>query len=155
MRRAQASAEYLIILAVVIILALIVVGVLGGFPQMGSSSRQRAGAAYWQQADIAIVEYSFGEDTSSAYAKLRSNLPNPVNLDVVQIGGTTFFSGPVVLNPGETYVIDSSNMFAGVTCPVAGNAYAFDVYMEYSVPATGGEQIQDGDGNQLTGNCAQ
>ena len=42
MKRSQTATEYLIILAVVIVIAIVVVSVLGGIPRLGDGSSQRA-----------------------------------------------------------------------------------------------------------------
>ena len=64
-KKAQTATEYLIILAVVIIIALIVVGVLGGIPGIGKGAASRTSAAYWQTSDIAIPSYAIGQDGSA------------------------------------------------------------------------------------------
>jgi len=65
MKKAQGATEYLIILAIVIIIALIVVGAMGGIPGIGTGAKSRASASFWQTSDIAIPSYavSAGADT--------------------------------------------------------------------------------------------
>jgi len=45
-KKGQGATEYLVILAIVIIIALIVVGVMGGIPGVGSGAKSRASASY-------------------------------------------------------------------------------------------------------------
>jgi hypothetical protein len=55
--RAQGATEYLVLLAVVLIVALVSVALLGFFPGMASDSRITQSQAYWQSASpIAITE---------------------------------------------------------------------------------------------------
>lgn len=156
-RRAQTATEYLVILGVVIIIALIVVGVLGGFPQFGSSGRTRGEDAYWQQADIGIVEHSFGDLATSMRLKLRNNLQKDiliasVALGTASFGTTTVFSNEVLIPAGTTYVIDSSNYATGVDCS-AGTTYAYDVTMTYYDTETLVLYTFDGEGHKLRGDC--
>src|SRR3989344_8440209 len=87
-KKAQTATEYLIILAVVIIIALIVVGVLGGIPGVGRSSAGRASAAYWASADIAFTDYAFDAGGDSNVIKIRNNLRNQITVTNVRISGT-------------------------------------------------------------------
>jgi len=55
--KAQGATEYLVLLAVVLIVALVSVALLGFFPGMASETRVTESQAYWQGAQpIAIVE---------------------------------------------------------------------------------------------------
>src|SRR3989338_2659699 len=138
-RRAQTATEYLVILAVVIVIALIVVGVLGGFPQFGAGGQQRSEDAYWQQADIGIVEHSFGDLAISMRLKLRNNMQKDILLSSVTLGDfsgdTIIFNRQVLIRASTTYVIDSSNYLTGKDCS-AGVSYAYDVTFTYYDPET-------------------
>src|SRR5271157_1161006 len=96
MRRAQAAIEYLIILAVVVIIALIVIGVIGGFLSMTRGVTERDSAAYWSGADIGITRYflSNGTPTGSMFV-VRNNRMFAVNITNVTLAGTVVFP----LNP--------------------------------------------------------
>lgn len=57
--RGQGTTEYLIILAIVIVIALVVVSVLGGFPSIGSGISQGQSKAYWGSVSpLAVVDWS-------------------------------------------------------------------------------------------------
>lgn len=85
--KAQASVEYLIILAVVIIIALVVVGVLGGFPQLTSGVSQQESASYWITGDIAVTRYI--QNTSGTFIFLRNNRPFKVTFALMYLGALT------------------------------------------------------------------
>ena len=55
--RGQAATEYLIILAVVVIIALIVVGVLGAFPALSSGITKQQSEAYWINAEGCLLSH--------------------------------------------------------------------------------------------------
>jgi len=83
-KKAQAATEYIIIFAIVIIIALIVVGVMGGIPRLGGSTSARAVASYWQQADIAITASYFNQTNGSVV--VRNNMPFDIMLSNLSIG---------------------------------------------------------------------
>jgi len=83
-RKAQAATEYIIILAVVIIVALIVVGVIGRIPTLGGSTSVRTSASYWQQAEIGITASYFNQTNGTVV--VRNNLPFKIMLENMSIG---------------------------------------------------------------------
>ena len=73
----QGATEYLVLLAVVLIVALVSVALLGFFPGMAADAQITQSQTYWQGAQpISIVEsaarYS-SVDTSDGYLRLRNN----------------------------------------------------------------------------------
>jgi len=98
--KAQGATEYLVLLAVVLIVALVSVALLGFFPGMASDSQITQSQAYWQSASpIAIVESSAGMLTSNGYTypylRMRNSGAYPIRITGI-IGGdgaaaTTFF----------------------------------------------------------------
>jgi hypothetical protein len=101
-RKGQAAVEYLVILAVVIIIALVVIGVLGGFPLLSRGVSERESAAYWQGSDVAFPRY-IGNATG-VFASVRNNRNfNIRGLNITAFGTSTavtfVFNG--TLSPGE------------------------------------------------------
>ena len=71
MMKAQGATEYLVLLAVVLIVALVSVALLGFFPGMASDAQMTQSSVYWQSATpIAIVE------TNAKYMYSATD-PNP------------------------------------------------------------------------------
>jgi hypothetical protein len=105
MVKSQTATEYLIILAVVIVIALIVVGVLGGIPNMGGKSSSRT-------ANIGLSNQKIGIVSSSVYdcgtkLVLRNNNPEQVTVRKVIINNTNCQTNsiPSKVNPGESLEI--------------------------------------------------
>ena len=77
--RAQGATEYLVLLAVVLIVALVSVALLGFFPGMASDAQVTQNKMYWQSASpIAIVESGAVRENGGAsytypYLRLRNN----------------------------------------------------------------------------------
>ena len=130
--RAQAATEYLIILAVVVIIALIVVGVLGGFQTItGGISRQQS-EAYWSGAEIGILP-NYLINASGAYLTIKNNKAFAINVESVQLDDSgTLTPSPVYLTPGSTADVEVS----GIAC-TQGQQFSYTVTIKYSDPTTG------------------
>jgi hypothetical protein len=121
-RKGQASTEYLVILAVVIIIALVVVAVLGGFIDIGTGATQQSAKAYWRTADIGIVDWS--QNTTTFTAVVRNNQDYKVSLTKMNVSGTADTTA-VTLTPGATA---SKNIAIACT---AGSSYSYTVAFTY------------------------
>ena len=163
--KAQTATEYLIILAVVIIIALIVVGVLGDVPGSGGGAGQSTNEGYWQTAKIGIPSVKFsesGSDTDSI--TIRNNLANSITItnvtidDVAVHGADDTFSSRT-LNSGQSWTLEntSSQTFVKDTlvasCP-SGSSFSVDVEVYYTDVETGATYTFDGDGTKLEGECS-
>ncbi len=156
-RSAQASTEYLVILAVVVIVALAVVGVLGGFPTISKGISEKDSAMYWQAADIAIVRY-FANSTGT-WGILRNNKNFAVKLQNQSASPSSLRLGSsVTLSPGESttnfYLL--ANSTSGTLCATAG-AGSFlvsvaDLQFNYTDPTYGTVYIFTGI-KPLVGSC--
>lgn len=148
-KKAQGATEYLIILAVVIIVALIVVGAMGGIPGIGTGARQRASAAYWQASDIAIPAYAVSAAADTLNMTVKNNLRNSLSSLTVSVGGTSLTCDETSLASGQTTDCDSS-----MTCASAGDSYSYDVSIVYTDDETGASYTFTGEGHKLEGKCA-
>ncbi len=151
MRKAQAATEYLIVLAVVIIIALIVIGVMGGIPGIGAGARGRASAAYWSTADIAIPSYA-NSATTGWSINVKNNIRNTVTITALTIDGDAPAVGvlPLTLAAGGT---GSISITATPAC-TATQAFSSGVEITYTDSATGASYTFTGDGTKLEGTCA-
>ncbi|MFA5021313.1 MAG: hypothetical protein WC517_04625 [Patescibacteria group bacterium] len=89
--RAQGATEYLVLLAVVLIVALVSVALLGFFPSMASDAQITQSQMYWQSATpIAIVESAARAGASNGltrpYLLLRNIGTYPIRITGI-IGG--------------------------------------------------------------------
>jgi hypothetical protein len=91
--RAQGATEYLVLLAVVLVVALVSVALLGFFPGMASDAQVTQSQMYWQSAaPIAISESSayFESNTAVPYMRLRNIGSYPIRMTKVVIGNGSF-----------------------------------------------------------------
>jgi len=123
-QKAQASTEYLVILAVVMVVAFVVAGLMGGFISFGGGTSEKTGKIYWKTAEIGILEWlvsSTGEDTivvrnNQEYDIYVKNITvNKVEIDVNQ-----------TLVPGETKTLKK----AWADCEKE-SGYSYAVTFEY------------------------
>lgn len=150
MKKAQGATEYLIILAIVIIIALIVVGAMGGIPGIGTGARQRASASFWQTADIAIPSYAVEASDDDMALTLRNNLRNTITSISGTVNSVALSCSQTSLSAGQ----ETSCTVTDVTTCDAGDAYSFDVSITYTDSETGASYTYTGEGHSLEGKCA-
>jgi len=84
--RAQGATEYLVLLAVVLIVALVSVALLGFFPGMASDAQIAQTQAYWSSASpIAVTESAAkvriaNENQTFIYLRIRNNGATPIRI---------------------------------------------------------------------------
>jgi flagellar basal body-associated protein FliL len=100
--RAQAATEYLIILSIVIVIALVVVGAMGGIPRLGSSTSSRTSAAYWQQADVGISASFL--NASGARLVVKNNQPFRIRITNAYLKDST---GAVIYSSASSVLLKS------------------------------------------------
>src|SRR3989339_168382 len=90
-RKGQGTTEYLIILAVIIVIALIVVGVLGWIPGVGTGITQSQSQAYWASTSpFAMTQYEVFSDGSTApIIVLRNQTSNKLTLTDIRLTSTS------------------------------------------------------------------
>jgi hypothetical protein len=149
MKKAQTATEYLIILAVVIIIALIVVGVMGGIPGMGGNAKAKTSAAYWSTAKVSFTSYSV--NSAGATLNIRNSNAGSITITAVSLGGTALTmvpALPVTLTAGQT------QQFTSVSKTCASGSFSFPVSVTYTEVDTGASITFEGDGQNLDGTCA-
>ncbi len=148
MRRAQAATEYLIILAVVVIIALIVVGVLGGFQGLSGGITRQQSEAYWGSiADVGVLP-NYKISPAIAELTVKNNRPFAVRIKNVLIDNSGMMAPEMVtIPPGLTANVNVS----GHSC-IIGEQYSYNVQIVYIDPSTGRTFTFRGQ-NPLVGTC--
>jgi hypothetical protein len=152
-KKSQTATEYMILLAVVLIIALIVVGVLGGIPAIGGTARTRASSSYWQAADIGITAYSFDGDAAGNddVMVVRNNHEGTITVNSISLEGSQVYSTATVFSPGEEKTLNVNYNCGGN----AGDRYTFSVEINYTADETGASYSFNGEGHKLEGTCSQ
>jgi len=131
MRKGQAQTEYLLILAVVVIIALIVVGVVRGFTETSAGGIEGARSRLeWNAKDVVLTGASIYPDGAGAFIVIN-NANYPIKITQVSVGG------PEVAQPNpETIQVGAKKtikLVKGTAKPGdSGSEYAFDVSIKYA-----------------------
>ena len=151
-RKAQAATEYLVILAVVVIIALIVVTVMGGIPGIGKSAVARTSAAYWATADVAVSQFAISSTGAGSFT-LKNNQRMSVDISALTIGtSANIITIPIQIVPGGTINVVATNGTIAPRC-TPNNAYSYPVTLTYRNPLTGRNITLPGDGSTIEGTC--
>ena len=147
LKKSQTATEYLIILAVVIIIALIVVGVLGGIPGIGKGATSRASIAYWKSADISITDFAISSSGTDTVI-IKNNQRHTVTINDLIVNSVDLASGEA-LSPG------ASRTYTGnIGSCTAGTSFSYTVSVNYQDSITSGNYNFTGDNTRLEGTCA-
>ncbi len=162
MRKSQTSTEYLVILTVVIVVALVLVNTMGGFPGIGSNSGKKVSDMKLASDTIGIESYSIG-NTSSLF-KIKNNYFDTVTVTEFRVNqnsnltcnsSNTIPALPLVLNIGESKLVNcsavnSSNyVITNKQTPIVGISYTDAL----GATRTAGNAVNNGNVN--SGNVSQ
>ncbi len=127
-KKAQGTTEYLIILAVIIVVALVVAGIMGFFPGLGTGISESQSRAYWQSTSpLAITQYNI--DTTNSDLVLRNQTTDKVEVTNITLDGVSvnITDGNIVAGGQATF------SGTGVNCDNSGDAYQYNVIITYNV----------------------
>ena len=129
--KGQGATEYLVLLAVVLIVALVSVALLGFFPGMAADARIAQSSSYWrgQARPFAILDNACTAAGSCTVVLQNMEALGPYTITNLQIangsnGTSTSFSG------GETKTMIVPNSVTGTS----GAAYDLNVTITYTTP---------------------
>jgi uncharacterized protein (UPF0333 family) len=148
-KKGQVSTEYLVILAVVLVIALVVVYILSQSSSGVSSTLEKASQAYWTgQSPIAVTGYK----ASATTLTLTLKNVDAQKLTVTNIVGSevTAYTTNVTLNVGEEKEVA---LTLPTTCGSAGTAYEYKgITFTYAKGASTG-LVEAGD-KSIVGKCS-
>ncbi|MEW6295671.1 MAG: hypothetical protein AB1467_05265 [Candidatus Diapherotrites archaeon] len=144
--KAQGTTEYLIILAVVIVIALVVVGIMGWVPGLGGGISEQQSKTYWAAAaPWSITDWKVGSTAQSIV--LQNMTSGRMELKEISLGETALTIPDQNVAGGSTWTANGS---AALTC-ASSSRYSFDVVITYDSPGIAGK-TQKGD-KPLIGIC--
>lgn len=115
-KKGQGSSEYLVILAVVLIVALIAIALVGGLPSIGAESKITQSQNYWRSAVRPFIVPEHSQINSTFYITLsnveidRYQITN-ISLSQVQ-GGTSSLVGNLTGTPVATMAGNAKKTFS-------------------------------------------
>jgi len=112
MKRAQTSVEYVILLAIVIVIAILVSNNLDMFKGLGVKTGERKALAYMSAQDVAVLNYVITNE--SATLQIQNPKPNLIRVSDITIAGTSCTTSdiPKIFSIGEKRTVTCSNINA-------------------------------------------
>jgi uncharacterized protein (UPF0333 family) len=125
----QGATEYLVLLAVVLIIALVAIALLGFFPGLSSDAKINQSASYWKAASpFAITAHSITTAGNATLVLQNTAADGTYTLTNISLAGNAT-SGSYSFSPGETRSIS-----VGAPTGTAGTAYDLAVNITYTTP---------------------
>ena len=158
-RRAQTATEYMIILAVVIIIALIVVGVMGGIPGLGSNTQNSVDSAVWSGGKIGVSNYG-AKAGGGVKLRVKNNVGSPITIWYFNMSPNPAAAATHALyddSNGMTLGVGEERDISDTTfniCNQAGDAWSSKIWVKYRNDATQYNYTYEGNGKLLSGICA-
>jgi len=153
--KGQATVEYLVLLAVAIIIALVIFAFMGWVPGLAGSLKERQAKLYWASTfPIQIRDYKVTNSTSGTTIMLQNVGDSKVEIKSISMGNMSDTS----LSPSGTAARLSSGqsiVFAadGISCTPPGSTYELEnVTIVYDSIGGIGNQSLSGD-RSLVGRC--
>jgi uncharacterized protein (UPF0333 family) len=119
--KGQVSTEYLIILAVVLVVALVVVYLVGGFSGLGAGSLETQSKNYWGSTSPFAIKTVRAAGTTMNMEIVNNDLEK-LTLTDISIGGASVYSTSTIFDSGKNMVINATV----VACGTAGTPYTYD-----------------------------
>ncbi len=133
MKKGQVSTEYLVILAVVLVIALVVVYLLSQSTGLGSGTLETQSQAYWKGASPLSIT-GFSVSGTALTLEMLNTAQDTVTLTALSGGGITNFASSTTFAAGQTKVLAVT---LAASCGTAGTRYSYSnitiVYNEGSI----------------------
>jgi hypothetical protein len=126
MRKAQTSAEYLIILAIVLIVTVIVLMIVIETPKTQSTYEDESSQEYWRNADIGLVAWA--ANGSHITMKVQNNMPNTVEIEEIYVNNIISYNNDFTLEPGKSKIITGNFIWDE---NMKGDVFEAEVYFNY------------------------
>jgi hypothetical protein len=103
--KSQVSAEWIILLSIVLVIVIVAVSSLSGIGSIGTNYRIRQEQRFWENADVGINSVSF--NSSNGRISLINNLAYPMM--VVNVSINDFVeNNSIIIYPGQSGLINST-----------------------------------------------
>lgn len=121
-KKGQVSTEYLVILAVVLVIALVVVYLVGGFSGLGAGSLETQSKNYWGSTSPFAIK-AFKVSGTVMDLEVANNDLDRLTVTDVSVDGVSVFSNSTQFTSGETKVLSGT---LGTGCGAAGTPFTYN-----------------------------
>ncbi len=127
--KGQGATEYLVLLAVVLIIALVSIALLGFFPGLASDAKITQSNTYWrgEARPFAIVEHAFDSTGAGTLVLLNNDASGTLTITNITVGNGTYTT-PTTFASGDQKNIAITNAGTGSV----GGTYEFNVVITYT-----------------------
>ncbi|MFA6907405.1 MAG: hypothetical protein WC263_01100 [Candidatus Micrarchaeia archaeon] len=132
-RQGQGATEYLVLLAVVLIIALVSIMLLGYFPGMATDAKITQSATYWrgEARPFAITESNINSTGHGSFMLLNMEANGPFKISVFQVGDYNNSTGNITFSAGESKLVIIPDMGNHT----GGTVYDLNVTISYTTPS--------------------
>ena len=147
--KGQVSTEYLVILAIVLVVALVVVYLIGGFASMGAGTLETQSGNYW------AATYPLSITTHKAAGivldlQVQNNDLERLTITNISVDGASVFSTSTSFNSGESKVIVGT---LAAACGAAGTQFTLNnVVITYTKAGVTG--LRQSGAKPIVGRCS-
>jgi hypothetical protein len=129
--RGQGATEYLVLLAVVLIIALVSIMLLGYFPGMATDAKITQANAYWrgEARPFAITEYNINASGYGSFAVQNMEAEGPFIITSFTVSNASNSSN-ISFSAGEKKTVIISGLASGT----GGSIYDLNVTISYTTP---------------------
>ena len=120
-KRAQVSTEYLVILAVVLVIALVVVYLISQSTGLGAGTLETQSQAYWRAVQP-LATIGFKASTTTLSLEVISNAQDVITLTKITGSGLTDYTTSTIFSPGQTRTIAIT---LNTSCGTVGTRYTY------------------------------
>lgn len=148
--KGQVSTEYLVILAVVLVVALVVVYLVGGFSGLGAGSLETQSKSYWGSTSPFAVTTVRVSGTNMELQMANNDLEQLILTDISVNGASIYSGGPSTFTSGESKVVNTT---VATACGAPGVPYTYNnVVITYT--KGGIADIRQSGNKALVGKCS-
>ncbi|MFA6329358.1 MAG: hypothetical protein WCX64_01580 [Candidatus Micrarchaeia archaeon] len=151
--KGQGATEYLVILGAVLLVAMVIIALLGWFPQVGGPSREKESQSYWKTATpFSITTVQLGNGTALLMVANRGS--DKLNITEIQFDDGSgnvrnLSTGYQLLTAGEEKAIYITGFTNGNPCVYTATGKMFEItqvnilynFMTYSMRQTGARPL--------------
>ncbi len=105
-KKGQGATEYIVVLAIVLMVALVVVGLLGFFPGFSSDTQTSESSSYWQSAKpvaiIDAIQFSTGGVGQNVTLVIENHAPASITITSINLTSIPSALGAWNATPGGT-----------------------------------------------------
>jgi len=147
-KKGQGASEYLILLAVVLIVAMVAIALLSGFTDTGSSATETEGKQYWVGSARPFTAPEYTQQNSTFYFTLKNVEPGRLTITSIALDSESYVSN-ISFNPGATKTISFP---VSSTCnETSYDFFEYDVLINYTT-SNGLTKTQSG-AKPVSGRC--